>query len=223
MGKGIEGILASNLILYLTAFAISWYTYFKYDEVFQALTGFLAGMTLIGLILRGLGQTNTKGRKCVFLLVHLGQCLTALALFIYASIHTANDCFWISGYGFFTFCQYRISICAIYFLAFAGEVACIKAVKTEQIQRIEPVVVYPTQTVVHVVPESQNVQMAPTVQTYPVHTVAQPMPTTMVQTYPVHTVAQPMPKTMVQTSPSTISQPVSNVQYVPIAAQTPQQ
>ena len=196
MGKGIVGILTSNLILYITAFAITWYTRFYYNEIFQAFTGFLAIMTIVGMVLRRLGKTDTKFRKCMFVLVHLGQCLIALGLCIYASIYTADHCVWNVFHGFTTTCEYRISICVIYFLAFAGEVGCMKAVKSEENQQVEPAVVtQPAQTVV-VVQEPQTVQLAPA------------------QTYPVHTVVQP--------APVTVSQPAPNVQYLPVVTQNPQ-
>ena len=103
---------------------------------------------------------------------------------------------WNVFHGFTTTCEYRISICVIYFLAFAGEVGCMKAVKSEENQQVEPAVVtQPAQTVV-VVQEPQTVQLAPA------------------QTYPVHNVVQPVPVT--------VSQPAPNVQYLPVVTQNPQ-
>ena len=108
----------------------------------------------------------------------------------------------------------------IYFLAFSGEAACIKAVKSEcdnnsvepeDEPEVEPT--YPAQTVVQVVPETQvvpAVQVVPVVQTYPTHTVLQPANVTVVEQAP--TTVQQVPNTVIQQVPTAVVQPVSNVQ-----------
>ena len=168
------------------------------------------------MILRQCGRANTKLRKCIFLLVHFGQCLVVLAMCISASVYTPGHCPWDIFDGFSTKCEYRITICVIYFLAFSGEAACIKAIKSEcDKSSVEPAVeqaetTYPTQTVVQVVPETQvvpAVHVVPVAQTYPTQTVLQPINATVVQQ---------VPTTVVTQAPTTVVQPIPSVQVVPI-------
>ena len=172
------------------------------------------------MILRQCGRANTKLRKCIFLLVHLGQCLVVLSMCISASVYTAGNCPWSVINGFSTKCEYRITICVIYFLAFSGEAACIKAVKVECDENsVEPAVepdveqaetTYPTQTVVQVIPETQvvpAVHVVPVVQTYPTQAVLQPINATVVQQ---------VPTTVVTQAPTTVVQPIPSIQVVPV-------
>ena len=231
MGKEIQGILGTNLVLYICALSITYYTRFPspYNEVFYSITSLLIVLTVVGMILRQLGRADTKLRKCIFLLVHLGQCLVVLAMCVTASVYTAGHCPWDIFYGFSTKCEYRITICVIYFLAFSGEAACIKAVKSEcdnnsvepedELPEDEPEVepTYPTQTVVQVVPETQvvpAVQVVPVVQTYPTHTVLQPANVTVVEQAP--TTVQQVPTTVIHQVPTTVVQPVPNVQALTV-------